>query len=184
MSFLGACTTAPLQPSPSRPEVPRPQLSPQAMGVTLSLSQRLSVERLSPDGQLTTDRLDALLEIDAESVHLAGLAMGQRVLSLQWRGQQLQSQRHPMLPAQVDETRILRDLQWVYANEDALRATLPTGWQLLAQPSLRELRLHEQTQLSVCYELTQGWAGRIVVDNRMEGYRLVIDSIDQNHPVR
>ncbi|MFC4160468.1 DUF3261 domain-containing protein [Chitinimonas lacunae] len=173
---LALALTACSEPTPSDP-LPRPTLAPAEFGASVSLAQRLSVERL--DGQGAARVLDALLEIDANSVRLVGLALGQRVLRLEWDGRQLQSERHPLLPGEVDPARVLRDVQLAYWPTAALKAALPPGWTLLDNGRERQLLQGRAIGLIVRYPGEPRWQGRVELENRLEGYRLSIESLPQ-----
>jgi hypothetical protein len=169
--LLTACTSM----QTARPQVPLLQLAPRQLGTSLSLTQRLGVMRL--DGVATQQQsLDALLEIDEKSVHLAGFALGQRILTLYWNGELLNSERHPLLPAAIDASHILRDIQLVYWPADAVLAALPEGWSLSEQGQRRELWKGQQIEVEIHYAATPRWQGRTVMQNRSEGYQLTIDS--------
>ena len=82
------------------------KLSPASLGESISLQQRLTVQR---DDRI--DQLDAALEIDAESVHLMILMLGRRMLSLVFDGQAVETWRDPAVPAQLRAEDVLEDLQ-------------------------------------------------------------------------
>lgn len=168
--LLAACQTLP--PPAALPPL---QLAPAAFGAELSLAQRLTVTDApdDPNGPITERQLDTLLQVDAQQLRLAGLAFGQRVLTLNWDGRELKVQRHPMLPAAVDPARVLRDVALVFAPLPALRATLPTGWTLDESGNERTLRQGGEVRLTVRY--LDGRA-RVEIDNRAEHYQLRIES--------
>lgn len=170
LGLLAACTTPPSGPSP----IPTLHLPPAAYGVNLSLNQRLSFSRL--DDGTTQPPLEALLELDAHHLQLAGMGMGQRLLTLHWDGQQLHSQRHPRLPATVQAEDVLQDVQWVYGPGPALQAALPTGWQLDEQNNVRELRHGGTLWLRVRYQSRDHWQGVAELEQLRRGYRLRIES--------
>ncbi len=172
---VSACATP---PAPSL-QVPQPRLTPQAMGVGVSLAQRLTVER-APEGRpVATRSLDTLLEIDASSLRLAAFALGQRVLTLTWDGNSLTSERHPLLPAEVDAAYVLRDVQWMYAPAESLRQVLPSGWQLEDSGNQRTLSHGARPILLIHYDSESRWNGRSRMENRLEGYSLTIESAQQ-----
>jgi hypothetical protein len=168
--LLAACQTLP--PPATLPAL---QLAPAEFGAELSLAQRLTVTDApaEPDGALVERQLDTLLQVDAQQLQLAGLALGQRVLTLRWDGRDLAVQRHPMLPAAVDPARVLRDIALVFAPLPALRAALPDGWTLDEANGQRTLRQAGAPRLTVRY--LDGRA-RVEIDNHAERYRLRIES--------
>ncbi len=170
--IVGACAAPVVQTTP----IPQPRLTPQAMGMVVSVAQRLTLVR-APEGRpVQTRSMDTLLEIDGSSLRLAALALGQRVMTLTWDGKRLASERHPMLPAEVDAAYVLRDIQWMYAPLEALRNTLPADWKLEDSAGQRVLSHGGQPVLLIHYEGASRWAGRSQLENRLEGYSLTIES--------
>ncbi|WP_457350566.1 DUF3261 domain-containing protein [Roseateles sp. P5_D6] len=171
--LLSACQTLP--PPAALPPL---QLAPAAFGAELSLAQRLTVTDApeapsDANGAVTERQLDTLLQVDAKQLQLVGLAFGQRVLTMQWDGRELNVKRHPMLPAAVDPARVLRDVALVFAPLPALQAALPAGWTLDESRNERTLRQAGETRLTVRY--LDGRA-RVEIDNRAEHYQLRIES--------
>ncbi len=176
MTLVG-CASLP----PVRPQLPAPKLLPAEMPA-FSVNQRLTVVRrpavASGQPELTdaSHSLDALLEVDAASLRLAAFALGQRVLAISWDGKALNQTRHPMLPAEVDGSHVLRDVQWAYAPTDVLRKQLPPGWELLDESGRRTLSQQGVVQLLIQYSGEPHWQGRTLLENRLEGYQLIIES--------
>jgi hypothetical protein len=173
--FLGACTG--VQRQPARAELPLPELSPASFNGTVSLTQRLSFERTG--GQSGPSQvIEAMLEIDDSDVRLAGFALGQRILTLHWDGHALNSERHPQLPQTVDAGRVLRDVQYAYWPTAAIKSVLPQDWSLDDEAGVRTLRYRGKPMLLVHYSVEPRWQGRAELDNRLEGYRLTIESAE------
>ncbi|QNM99009.1 DUF3261 domain-containing protein [Chitinimonas koreensis] len=170
--LLAGCAQQPQRPT--LPDLPPLQLAPADFGGSLSLAQRLDFARLDgrPSG---AQPIEALLEIDGESVRLAGFALGQRILTLAWDGRQLAVERHPRLPAEVDAARVLRDIELVYWPAERLRAALPAGWTLEDGADGRRLLADGVPVLTVS-RTAAGAAATVVLENRREGYRLTIES--------
>lgn len=198
LSLLLACCASKPDISPSALQMPEIKLAPSALGASISLAQRLTlVNTGSPDINARPQAqrtLDALLEIDSDSVRLAGFAMSQRVLTLAWDGKALNSTRHFLLPAEVNADKVLRDIELSYWPAEAIRAVLPSDWTLLDVGSdksddkkndavnERSLRYKGETQVLIHYSATPRWAGRAELDNRLEHYRLTIESTVQSSP--
>lgn len=158
-------------------QIPEPKLSPSGFHGEVSLAQRLSFKSAKGVPGNAPRQLDILLEIDTRQVRLAGIAMGQRVLSLRWDGATMDVQRHPLLPVQVDPARILRDIQYAFWPTADLQASLPTGWQLQDKPRQRELLRGQTPVIRINYESdTPRWQGTVRLDNTLEGYQLEIRS--------
>lgn len=163
-TLIAGCASAPPKPS----GLPALRLPPAALGIArFALNQRLSVTRLDqPDAP--PQRVDVQLQLDASGLLLAGFAFSQRVLLMQWDGQDLQVQRHAMLPAEVDTDRMLRDLCLTFWPVDAVRAALPPGWTWDG----RELQQDGLARLV----LSRPGANIVEIVNTVEGYRLLIES--------
>lgn len=177
---LAACADRPLRASSQL--LPLLRLSPRSLGRELSLVQRLSVRRLNrPDAPPQT--VEILLQANAERLQLAGFALNQRVLTLSWDGKNLNVQRHPLLPAEVDVERMLRDISLAWWPVTVINAALPEGWRLEQSGQLRVLRQDGEQRLSLHYadpnaEDAQG-ERRIELNNPVEGYALTIESMNQ-----
>lgn len=170
LALLAGCV------SPARIELPALRLAPAAFAGSVSLSQRLTVTPLPGTAVADSKQLDALLEIDASGVQLAGFALGQRILTVSWDGTVLTSQRHPLLPAEVDEKRVLRDVQLVYWPAAVIQAALPAGWTLTETADRRSLLFNAQTMIEISYQSSPRWAGKAELCNTAEHYRLLIES--------
>ncbi len=99
-----------------------PLLPPAAFGSEAIGVQRLTLSREAGGAKLM---LDAVVEVDAMELRVAGMLLGQRILLLGWDGKALQEQREPVVPQALDGRAILRDLQLVYWPAAAIRAALP-----------------------------------------------------------
>lgn len=169
-ALVSGCATP-----PPRSTLPLLRLPPAALGeARFALSQRLSVTRLDrPDAP--PQRVEVQLQLDASALLLAGFAFGQRVLLMQWDGKDLNVQRHPMLPAEVDTDRMLRDLCLSFWPAEAVRAALPQGWSWEASATGQALRQDGQARLVV----SRPGANIVEIVNLAEGYRLLIESQPQ-----
>lgn len=163
---LAACAATP--PAPARLGL---RLAPSALGETISVQQHLTVER---DGK--TNDLDAALEVDAGRISLVGLALGMRVLSLDYDGRELSEWRHPMLPSQVRAADVLEDLQLTLWPAERIAEALPSGWQIEEQGLRRTLRREGEVVATIEYSGTPRWRGTAVLDNLRYHYRLTVVS--------
>lgn len=165
---LGGCANAP----PAMVSLPLLRLPPSALGpLRLALSQQLTVTRLDqPDAPL--QRVEVQLQLNASGLLLAGFAYGQRVLLMQWDGEALNVHRHPMLPAEVDADRMLRDLCLTFWPADAVRAALPEGWTWVQTAVGQALQQDGHARLLV----RRPGANVVEIVNSAEGYRLLIES--------
>ena len=132
----------------------------------------------SLDENALRSSIDVLLELDPARIRLAGFVMNQRVLTLDYDGKTLHSQRHPLLPTEVDAAHVLRDVQLVYWPASALQAALPPGWTLDESERARVLRSRDGSAV-VTIRYAAGaprWIGTAELDNAAEHYRLRIES--------
>lgn len=170
---LGACA-APQSAGRSLPEF---RLPLDALGISLNLVQHLTVSRISRGVDVIPDAgLDALLEIDAQSLRLAALVLGQRVMTVQWDGQELVATRNRMVPAAIDAAHVLRDIQLLYWPVEAIRSRLPVSWSITEVPGRRTVLFENQVQVEILYTDSQRWLGQAELSNFLEGYRMRIES--------
>ena len=163
---LAACATPP--ETPARLGL---RLAPAALGATISVQQQLTVERAG-----TTNDLVAALEVDPQHVSLVGLAMGMRVLSLEFDGTEMTEWRHAMLPAQVRAADVLEDLQLTLWPADDIARALPPGWRIVDAGLQRTLSRDGAVVATISYSTMPRWQGTAVLDNVRYGYRLTVVS--------
>ena len=146
-------------------------LAPGSLGESISVQQQLRVER---DGRI--DHLDIALEVDPDRMQMVGLAFGQRVLRLNYDGQNLQTWRHLMLPSQVRSEDILEDVQLTLWPAEAIRQALPDGWRIEEEGLRRTLLLDDRTVMLIEYSHPTRWTGKVELLNLRYHYRLIIRS--------
>jgi len=167
--LLAACASVPQ--APARLGL---RLAPSALGQTISVQQQLTVERAG-----ATNDLLAALEVDPQRIKLVGLAMGMRVLSLEFDGRALTEWRHPMLPAQVRAADVLEDLQLTLWPAPEIARALPSGWTIEEQGLRRTLRRDGEMVATIVYSGLPRWQGTAVLDNLRYKYRLTVVSAIQ-----
>jgi hypothetical protein len=148
------------------------KLSPASLGESISLQQRLTVQR---DGRI--DQLEAALEVDEESVHLIILVLGQRMLSLVFDGQAVETWRHPAVPTQLRAEDVLEDLQLTLWPADAIRSALPAHWRIEERGLRRVLSFDTAPVIVIDYGEPSRWAGSVELTNLRYGYRITIQSV-------
>ena len=156
----------------SRPAGVGLKLTPAALGESISLQQRLDIE-----GHGRSAHLDVALEVDAARIDLVGLALGQRVLSLRYDGETLQSWRHPMWPAQLRGEEVLENLQLTLWPLDAIRRALPMGWSIEERDLRRTIRQDGLAIVVIDYSVLPVWNGKIQFTNLQFNYRITIQSV-------
>nr|WP_216293429.1 DUF3261 domain-containing protein [Delftia acidovorans]MCA1067114.1 hypothetical protein [Delftia acidovorans] len=147
-STLAGCSTEPAARAPQGDATPpRLALPPAALGCELALQQHLVVQAPGQPAQ----ELDALLEVDAQTVRLALVHLGQRVGVIVWDGQQLQAELSRWWPAQLAPAQVLGDMQLALWPVDAIARDLPASWMLqeVGTPSGSARRLSHQGQTRV-----------------------------------
>lgn len=120
-------------------------LAPAALGCSLAVQQQLTVHAPGQSAQT----LEALLEVDAHSVHLALFHMGQRMGTLLWDGQQLQTQLSTWWPAQLPAAQVLSDMQLALWPASAVVQALPVDWSMEEGVQLRRLFFQGQERITV-----------------------------------
>lgn len=166
MVMLVSCASAPPQTGAARLGL---RLSPASLGESVALQQHLTIAR---NGR--TDELDAALEVDATQLHLVGLALGQRVVSLDYDGTRLTTWRHVMLPSQVRAEDILEDLQLTLWPAAAIAAALPDGWRIEEQGLTRSLYLRDELICVIHYSDGLRWHGMVELENFRYHYKINI----------
>jgi hypothetical protein len=167
LGFSSSCTTSVSQPGRLGLKLP-----PAALGSSISLQQHLTVEHGA-----RIDELETALEVDSQRLDLVGLALGQRVLTLHYDGERLQSWRHSMLPAQLRDEDVLEDLQLTLWPVDAIRSALPAGWRIEESGLRRTLLRDDMPVMVIDYSGQPRWIGKIELSNLRYHYRLTIQSV-------
>jgi hypothetical protein len=167
--LLGFLLTGCVAPQPVRLGL---KLSPASLGESISLQQRLTVQR---DDRM--DQLDAALEIDAESVHLVIMMLGQRMLSLVFNGQAVETWRHPAVPSLLQAEDVLDDLQLTLWPLEVIRSALPQGWSIEERGLRRVLRFDTAPVIVIDYGQEARWGERVELTNLRYGYRITIQSV-------
>lgn len=145
------------------------RLSPASLGRELQLAQRVTVVR----GE-ERKSFDAQLEVDASSVRIAAVAMGQTIASLVWDGKTLEERVSAHVPPAVTASRILSDVQLAWWPAEAIRAGLPSGFSLEDGAAGRVLMRDGAVFASVTYE-----GSRLVrLTHHRFGYVLEIESVE------
>ena len=140
-AVLAGCASSPSSPPAATPLL---RLAPASLGRELAVVQQLDIQAA---GQSRS--LDVALEVDAQSVRMAFLQLGQTVARLEWDGRQLEQSLAPGWPKVVSAERVLSDLQLVWWPAEAVRAGLAPGWQLAESPQTRELSQEGRVRVSV-----------------------------------
>lgn len=168
--LVGLCLlTACVSPPEVTPAMPLLRLPPAALGQPLTAQQQLTVK--TREREL---RLDVLLEVDANSVRLALLDLGQVMARLQWDGERLETSTVPGWPTAVGGERVLSDLQLMYWPTAAIRQALPDGWTLQEADERTRSLWHQGQRIAVA---TQESPTRARLLHERDGYALTIDSV-------
>jgi len=164
--------TAPATPTPQPARIGL-KLTPATFGETISVQQHLTIECAGHINQI-----DAALEIDPHHLELVGIAMGQRVMTLHYDGNSLESWRHPLLPQQLRGEDVLEDVQLTLWPTAAIRQALPAGWQVKDNHKCRVVLFDEMPIIVIDYSRKKRWLGKVVLTNLRYHYRLIIQSVE------
>ena len=110
--LLASCAHVQHRPSPS----PALRLAPATLDASLSLQQRLTVTHGA-----RTQRVDALLEVDENTLRLVLLVGPKRMLTLMFDGESVEETRDPALPEALAGERFVDDIQLAYWPAAAIR---------------------------------------------------------------
>ncbi len=140
-------------------------------------------QRLAITWDKETHVLENMMEIDAEGLRVVGLAMGVRVYSFDYDGQQLQA-GPGHLPRSLSEQRIANDLLLIYAPLSALTKALPEDWHIEEQTldngmRLRKLLQNKEEVARIQYDAGAPWQGRCTLTQQRGDYQLILDSASE-----
>jgi len=148
------------------------RLPPATLGESVSLQQRLTVER---SGRV--EQFDAALEVDEKKIQLIILMLNQRMLSVAFDGQTLETWRHPMVPAQLRGEDVLEDLQLTLWPAAAISRALPNHWSIEESERQRVLSFDDQPVIRIDYSALARTTGKAELANLRYGYRITVESV-------
>jgi hypothetical protein len=163
VALLGGCAAP-------QAEEPLLRLPPAALGRELNQQQQITV---SVEGR-APQRLEVLLEADAQAVRLALMSLGRTAARLEWDGRALRQDSAAWWPAAVAGERVLSELQLALWPAPALQAALPAGWTLEEAAGQRRLSWQGEPVIAIRYEAPQ----RTELTHLRAGYRLLIEARD------
>jgi hypothetical protein len=155
-----------------RTSLPLLHVSPEQLGSSRVLEQRLRIER---NGQ--SHLIDASVEITPSAVRMVGSVMGMRVYGLDYDGRRIRNLPGPGMNGVLPPTLVVDDFLLVFAPAVSLQAALPPGWTLLSGSAGRQL-LHDGTLVvDISGTELDATNGRTRLHNQFPGYDLTIDSV-------
>ncbi|PJI98642.1 uncharacterized protein DUF3261 [Acidovorax sp. 69] len=140
--LLSACASPGAQ---NAARVPLLALSPAALGCSVAVQQRLTVELPDRPAQ----QLEALLEVDAEAVRLAFFLMGQGMGTMVWDGNRWDKQLGRQWPAQLAPEQVLSDLQLAFWPASTVQDAFKAPWSVEASATGRRLLRNGQERVRV-----------------------------------
>lgn len=155
---------------------PRPllaPLAPQTLGQSVSARQQVTIRFAD-----NVHSLQVALKVAPDDLTLVGLtAVGQRLFTLSWNGQQaeLHSSIHSI--ADIDPARILADLQLAYWPLPILRQALPDNLSLEQYGSARVLWRDDKLLWFASSTGPDRWHSTVTIYNARAGYRLTIQPL-------
>ena len=168
--ILSSCSLLPSYPS----TVEFPLLPPSTLGATRSTLQVVHGAYGEQDAAF-----QCVVDVGPQHLTLVGLsAQGQRLFSLRHDGRQIEVQRSPLTPEQLDPKRVLTDLQFALWPLSALQQALAGSiWQVSEPtPATRRLRRESRLIAEVHYHDADPWKGRFWLSNFEFGYSLFVAS--------
>ncbi|MBA3580866.1 MAG: DUF3261 domain-containing protein [Gammaproteobacteria bacterium] len=180
--LLSACANQRLAPPDLTAGFP---LSSNSLGETRNAQQHLvghySAHRFTKDkSQAQKHEMLALIEATPDVITLVGMSgLGNRILTIRLSGEDFTVDRSPLLPAQLDAFYVLRDIQFCFWPEQALRDKLePNGWRIETTPNSRAFYKKNQLITQVQYEGATPWSGKVHYTDKIMGYTLDINPLD------
>jgi hypothetical protein len=155
-------------------DAPLLRLAPGTLGRNLALEQRIRIEARDENGRPLKRQIETLLEVDAQTLRVVLLYMGQTAAVLEWDGLRLQETRSVWWPSALRGERILSELQLALWPSAAIRAALTQGWTLDADEQTRVLRQDGEPVIQIRY--IDGIRD-VELRNLREDYRLSIRSL-------
>lgn len=149
---------------------------PGAMRRSLEAVQMVTAHH---DGQ--TIVFEAHLSVSPERVLLVGVdATGQRLMTVTWRGSQIEVVTSAYLPKEVRPGAMLADLVALYWPEDVVRHALASaGASLSVDATRRVVSLHGKTILEATYQggSAAPWSGGLHYRNLSWGYDIDVETL-------
>ncbi len=170
--LLAGCRTSLQGPMPASANA-LPMLAPATLGETRQVEQFLS-------GEFGAEvfHLRAVVTVAADKISMVGInALGMRVFSLVYDGQELHEQRQSQVPQQIEAVRLLNDLQLAFWPLGTLQTVWREAGVSVVEPYAGTRRLVRDGQLvaEVHYPATP-WQGRVWIRHADVPYSLMIDS--------
>ncbi len=161
-----------------RPEDPGLFLIHPAQGAReLSVAQAVRIDRAEGQPFETL----AAVELDRHWLRVAALGpLGNRILFLEWDGEQYHEERDPHLPQEFPSKLVLRDLQLSLFPASAIRKVLPADWILLESPRRRVLEHGGKPVIVIDYSADDRWLGTVTFQHLGVGYRLQIRAVESS----
>lgn len=151
--------------SPQRLQRGTPLLLPAVAPAELSpgsWQQRLVVERAGRQ-----QPFDALLEIDRTTLRMVAFAGPREAFRLVWDGVALTSAQAEWLPQNIDAERVLGDILLVSTPTSLLRARLPPGWSMDAEPKSTTFAYHGTPQIRIDRQVERVRIAHLQLDLRL-----------------
>ena len=173
LATLAACATTARGPATADSSAGLPLLSPASLGESRQVSQLLRAEYTG--GSVA---LRCVVMVDARMLTFIALtSLGQRAFTLDYDGENLRAQRAAQVPAALQSTQLLNDLQLVYWPLQVLqRSWRDSGVTVVESGAgIRELR-RDDTLLARVQFGGDPWNGRVRLEHFDWHYTLQIDS--------
>src|SRR5699024_5324758 len=152
------------------PPLLSPPLAPQTLGQSVTVRQQVTVRR----GDQTRS-MQVAMQVAPTQLTMIGLtAVGQRLFTLSWNGQQSTLDSRISSIDSLDPTRVLADLQLAYWPLDTLRAALPDNLRLEQFGSARMLWRNGKLLWFASSQGKDRWHSPLTLYNARLEYRLTI----------
>lgn len=151
-------------------------LPPHAAGREASLTQSVRVTSAKGASFETL----AAVEVERGALRVAALGpLGNRILFLEWDGEEYREEKDPHFPSDFPVKVVLRDLELCLFPAESVRRALPSEeWSLIEKPRARELHFEGKPVVAIAYSSDDRWNSTIHFEHLTLGYRLEVRAVD------
>ena len=176
MASLSACVTHPTE-TVADFRLPKIELLiPATAQKNFSANQILKVTH---DGQ--SHELEALLEWDLSSIHLAIVKFGKRIMTVNYDGVHVDVQKDAFVPEALQGEKILSYIQLVYWQTDLFKKTLPRDFSITDGDDVRTLSYKGRFVYRIVYHadhnLTVPRENSVHLSHLIYGYEMTVQSL-------
>ncbi len=138
-----------------------------------------ALQKITVDWQGRIITFNVQMEIDEKSIHIIGLTpVFSRSFLISYENNLLNFTEHPFFRYPVNPENMLADFQLVFAEGNQIK--LDNG-KVINDLQKREIFIDNQKAISITYSNKNKWAGEILFENLLHGYKLKINTLEFNN---